>query len=136
MAANGILAGPMVSDGLLNESYLFLAVDLDCLVGLQKVAGIKDALVHPVDGPQDFPLVRNFRIDHFSFEESFALWATALEKFLGCPHERLKGHEIEGVKNRNEERSCDSNKSQDGTNREEDTGSNQEQVEQVGREVS
>ena len=83
VAALGIFADPLVTDGLFDEGHLFLAVDLNGVVGFQKVVGINGALVHPVDGPQDFPLARDFPINQFPFEKSFALWATGLEEFCG-----------------------------------------------------
>ena len=87
-AAIRILTVPIVADGLFDEGPLFPAVDLDGVVGFQEFVGINGALVHPVDGPQDFPLVRDFPINQLPFEKSPALRASALEEFIHDPDER------------------------------------------------
>jgi hypothetical protein len=88
VAAKWIFAKPMVKDGLFDESYLFLAVYLNSLVGFEKPVGKKGSLVNAVDCLQNFPFVCDFPIHQFSLEETLALGTAGINKLFRYPMKR------------------------------------------------
>lgn len=85
-----IFTNPMVEDGLLHENDLLLAVDFNSVVWLKETVRVDGALIHPVDGFQDFLLITDFPFSQFSFEETPTLGATSRFQFVLNPAKRKK----------------------------------------------
>jgi hypothetical protein len=81
MAASRVFALPSGLNGFLHECHLFLAGDFKPLVKGEKIVGIKDALVYPLDSPAFFMFVDDFFFQEILVEEAFAFGTTGVEKF-------------------------------------------------------